>query len=149
MPANVSPVPDGFHTVTPYLVADDAKRVIAFMQKAFNAEFDHRPTRRPDGKLMHATLRVGDTRVMIGNASERAKAMQAMLYVYVPNVDEVYAAAIEAGGTSIMAPTDMFYGDRSGGVTDPGGNQWYIATHIEDVSEAELHKRTNEMFAKG
>jgi uncharacterized glyoxalase superfamily protein PhnB len=149
MPANVSPVPDGFHTVTPYLVADDAKLVIAFMQKAFNAEFDHRPTRRPDGKLMHATLRVGDTRVMIGNASERAKAMQAMLYVYVPNVDEVYAAAIEAGGTSIMAPTDMFYGDRSGGVTDPGGNQWYIATHIEDVSEAELHKRTNEMFAKG
>jgi uncharacterized glyoxalase superfamily protein PhnB len=149
MPANVSPVPDGFHTVTPYLVADDAKLVIAFMQKAFNAEFDHRPTRRPDGKVMHATLRVGDARVMIGSASERAKAMPAMLYVYVPNVDEVYAAAIEAGGTSIMEPTDMFYGDRSGGVTDPAGNQWYIGTHIEDVSDAELHKRASEMFKVG
>jgi len=149
MPATVKPVPDGFHTVTPYLVAEDAKLVIAFMQKAFNAEFDHRPTRRPDGKVMHATLRVGDAHVMIGNASERAKAMPAMLYVYVPNVDEVYAAAIEAGGTSIMEPTDMFYGDRNGGVTDPAGNQWYIATHIEDVSEQELEKRAKEMFAKG
>ncbi|MGB3447178.1 MAG: VOC family protein [Xanthobacteraceae bacterium] len=149
MPATVKPVPDGFHTVTPYLVAEDAKLVIAFMQKAFNAEFDHRPTRRPDGKVMHATLRVGDAHVMIGNASERAKAMPAMLYVYVPNVDEVYAAAIEAGGTSIMEPTDMFYGDRNGGVTDPAGNQWYIATHIEDVSEQELEKRAKEMSAKG
>jgi len=149
MSATVKPVPDGFHTVTPYLVVDDAKTVIAFMQQAFGAEFDHRPTRRPDGKLMHATLRVGDTRVMIGSASERAKAMQAMLYVYVPNVDEVYAAALKAGGKEIMPPTDMFYGDRSGGVTDPAGNQWYIGTRIEEVSEAELHKRTAEMFAKG
>jgi uncharacterized glyoxalase superfamily protein PhnB len=149
MPDKAKPIPDGFHTVTPYLVVDDAKAVIAFMQQAFGAEFDHRPTRRPDGKLMHATLRIGDARVMIGNASERARAMPAMLYVYVPNVDEVYAAAIKAGGTSIMAPSDMFYGDRSGGVTDPGGNQWYIGTHIEDVSEQELEKRAKEMFAKG
>ena len=149
MSSTAKPVPDGFHTVTPYLVADDAKAVIAFMQQAFGAEFDHRPTRRPDGKLMHATLRVGDARVMIGNASERAKAMPAMLYVYVPNVDEVYAAAIKAGGKEIMRPTDMFYGDRSGGVTDPAGNQWYIGTHIEDVSDAELQKRATEMFKQG
>jgi uncharacterized glyoxalase superfamily protein PhnB len=149
MPEKAKSVPDGFHTVTPYLVVDDAKAVITFMQQAFLGEFVLRPTRRPDGKLMHATLRIGDARVMIGNASERAKAMPAMLYVYVPNVDEVYAAAIKAGGTEIMAPSDMFYGDRSGGVTDPGGNQWYIGTHIEDVSDAELQKRANEMFAKG
>ncbi len=138
MPTKAKPVPDGFHTVTPYLVADDAEAVIAFMQQAFGAEHDHRPTRRPNGRLMHATLRIGDARVMIGNASEGARAMPAMLYVYVPNVDEVYAAALKAGGTPIMPPTDMFYGDRHGGVTDPGGNQWYIATHIEDVGDDEL-----------
>ena len=143
MPGKAKPVPDGYHTVTPFLVADDADAVIAFMQKAFKAEFDHSPLRQPDGKLRHATLRIGDARVMISNSSERAKALQTMLYVYVPNVDEVYAAAIKAGGTEIMVPSDMFYGDRSGGVTDPGGNQWYIGTHIEDVSDAELQKRAD------
>lgn len=151
MPANAKtvkakPVPDGFHTVTPYLVADDAKSVIAFMQKAFGATFDHEPVDRPDGKLMHATLIVGSSRVMIANSSERAPAGKAMLYLYLPNVDEVYRAAIKAGGTSIMEPMDMFYGDRSGGVTDPAGNQWYVATHIEDVSSADLKTRAAEMF---
>ncbi len=97
---------------------------------------------------MHATLRIGDSSVMIGNASEHARAMPAMLYVYVPNVDEVYAAALKAGGTSIMPPTDMFYGDRHGGVTDPGGNQWYIATHIEDVGDDELQARADKMMGK-
>jgi PhnB protein len=149
MSGKAKPVPDGYHTVTPFLVADDADAVIAFMQKAFKAEFDHSPLRQPDGKLRHATLRVGDARVMISNSSERAKALQTMLYVYVPNVDEVYAAAIKAGGKEIMAPSDMFYGDRSGGVTDPGGNQWYIGTHIEDVSDAELQRRADEMAGKG
>ena len=149
MPTQANPVPAGFHTVTPYLIADDAEAVIAFMQQAFGAQFDHRPTKRPNGKLMHATLRIGDARVMIGNASEHAKAMPAMLYVYVPNVDEVYAAALKAGGTSVMPPTDMFYGDRSGGVADPAGNQWYIATHIEDVGDDELQARADKMMGKG
>jgi uncharacterized glyoxalase superfamily protein PhnB len=148
MPAKVKPVPDGFHTVTPFLVVDDADAVIAFMQKAFKATFEHAPLRQ-GGKVRHATLQIGDARVMISNSSERASAMPTMLYVYVPNVDEVYAAAIAAGGTEIMPPADMFYGDRSGGVTDPGGNQWYIGTHIEDVSEAELQKRAEKMMGKG
>jgi uncharacterized glyoxalase superfamily protein PhnB len=147
MPAKVSPVPDGFHTVTPFLVVDDADAVIAFMQKAFKAEFVHAPLRQ-GGLVRHAALRIGDARVMISNASERAKAMPTMLYVYVPNVDEVYAAAIAAGGTEIMPPADMFYGDRSGGVTDPGGNQWYIGTHIEDVSDDELKRRADEMMKR-
>lgn len=95
MPAKVSPVPDGFHTVTPFLVVDDADAVIAFMQKAFKAEFVHAPLRQ-GGLVRHAALRIGDACVMISNASERAKAMPTMLYVYVPNVDEVYAAAIGA-----------------------------------------------------
>ena len=147
MPAKVSPMPEGFHTVTPFLVVDDADAVIAFMQKAFKAEFVHAPLRQ-GGLVRHAALRIGDACVMISNASERAKAMPTMLYVYVPNVEEVYAAAIGAGGIEIMPPADMFYGDRSGGVTDPGGNQWYIGTHIEDVSDDELQRRADEMMMR-
>lgn len=149
MAAKVKPIPDGYHTVTPYLVADDAKAVVTFMQQAFGATFDHEPIDRPDGKLMHAALTVGSSRVMVANASERAPAMKAMLYLYVPNVDEVYQSSLKAGGTSIMEPMDMFYGDRSGGVTDPAGNQWYIGTHVEDVSPAELQKRATAMFKQG
>ena len=149
MPPRVEPVPEGFHTLTPYLIADDAQAVIDFLQKAFGATPVHRPTKRPDGKIMHATLQIGDARVMIGNSSEHAKAAPAMLYVYVANVDEVYATAVKAGGTSFMAPTDMFYGDRFGGVTDSAGNQWCIGTHIEDVAEDELQKRADKMWGKG
>jgi uncharacterized glyoxalase superfamily protein PhnB len=83
---------------------------------------------------------------MIANSSERAPAGKAMLYLYLPDVDAAYRAAIAAGGASIMEPMDMFYGDRSGGVTDPAGNQWYVATHIEDVSPADLKVRAAKMF---
>ncbi len=146
MSRKAKPIPEGFDTVTPYIVADDAKNIIAFMQKAFGAEFDHPPTKRPDGKVMHATMRIGNSRVMVADLSDRAMASPVMLYVYVPNVDAVYQSAIEAGGTSIMEPSDMFYGDRSGGVTDMAGNQWFIGTHIEDVTPEELQKRANDMF---
>jgi PhnB protein len=95
---------------------------------------------------MHAELRIGDSIVMISDASERAKATSAMVHVYVPNVDAVYQKALKAGGTSVMEPADMFYGDRSGGVTDPAGNQWHIGTHVEDVSPAELQKRAAEFL---
>jgi uncharacterized glyoxalase superfamily protein PhnB len=149
MASKVKPIPDGYHTVTPYLVADDAKAVVTFMQQAFGATFDHEPIDRPDGKLMHAALSVGTSRVMVANSSERAPATKAMLYLYVPNVDAVYQTALKAGGTSIMEPMDMFYGDRSGGVTDPAGNQWYIGTHVEDVLPADLKTRAAEMFKQG
>lgn len=145
----VDPVPQGFHTLTPYLVADDAQAVIDFATKAFGATPVHRPTMRPDGKIMYAALQIGDSRLMIGSSSEHARAMPAMLYVYVPDVDAVYAAAVKAGGTSFMTPTDMFYGDRFGGVTDSAGNQWCISTHIEDVPEEELQRRATKMWGKG
>jgi uncharacterized glyoxalase superfamily protein PhnB len=146
MPTKIDPIPKGFHSVTPYIVADDAKAVITFMQQAFGAEHDHQPTMRPDGKVMHATLRLGSSRVMVANASERAKASPAMLYVYVPNVDAVFQMAEKAGGKTIMEPSDMFYGDRTGGVKDPAGNQWFIGTHVKDVSAEEIQKSANEMF---
>ena len=146
MAAKVKPVPEGFHTVTPYLVVEGAEKVIRFMKEAFGAEPVFEPMIRPDGKIMHAEYKIGNSIVMISDASERAQATSAMLYVYVPNVDAVYQKAIKAGGTSVMEPSDMFYGDRSGGVKDPGGNSWHIGTHIEDVSPAELKKRATEFM---
>jgi PhnB protein len=146
MLTKADPIPKGFHTVTPYIVADDARAVVRFARQAFGAEHDHEPTMRPDGKIMHATLRIGSSRVMVANSSARAKATPVILYVYVPNVDAVFKMAEKAGGETIMQPADMFYGDRTGGVKDPAGNQWYIGTHIEDVSAEDLQLRANEMF---
>ncbi len=96
MSHKVKPIPEGFDTVTPYIVADDAKSVIAFMQKAFSAKLDHPPTMRPDGKIMHASMQVGTSRVMIADSSDQAMASPVMLYVYVPDVDAVYRSAIAA-----------------------------------------------------
>jgi PhnB protein len=141
------PVPDGYHTVTPYLTVRGAPKVIEFLKQAFGAELTHEPTKRPDGTIMHAEVKIGDSRVMIGEESEMAKATASSLYLYVPNVDSVYQQAVRAGGNSIMEPTDMFYGDRSGSVKDPSGNTWFIATHKEDVAPQELAKRA-EAFMK-
>jgi PhnB protein len=148
MLGKANPIPEGFHTVTPYLIVEGAEKIIGFMREAFGAETTHEPTRRPDGKIMHATVKIGDSLVMIADASEQVKAMPAMLYLYVPNVDASYQRALKAGGTSIMEPADQFYGDRSSGVKDAAGNSWFIGTHVEDVSPAELKKRSEEMFKK-
>ena len=146
MAAKVKPIPDGFHTLTPYLIVEDAEKSIAFMEKAFSAQHQHEPTRRPDGRFMHATLRIGNSMLMIAEASERAKATPVMLYLYVPDVDAAYQKAMKAGATSVMEVADQFYGDRSGGVKDPAGNQWFLGTHIEDVAPAEMKKRAENFF---
>ena len=137
----VKPVPDGYHTVTPYLVVRGATRTIEFARKAFGAEMVEEPVKRPDGTIMHAQFKIGDSIVMISDGTEQNPPTQTMLYLYVPNVDAVYQRAVAAGGTSLMEPMDQFYGDRSGGVKDPSGNQWFIGTHKEDVSPQELKKR--------
>lgn len=146
MATKVKPVPEGYHTITPYIVVDGADKVIRFMKEAFGAQPVFEPMMRPDGKIMHAEFKIGDSMVMISDASERARATSDMLYLYVPNVDAVYQKALKAGGTSLMEPADQFYGDRSGGVRDPAGNRWHIGTHIEDVSPAELKKRAAELL---
>ncbi|MCA6109538.1 VOC family protein [Bradyrhizobium cenepequi] len=146
MAAKARPTPDGFHTVTPYLVVDGAAKIISFLEEALGARKHHAPTLRPDGKIMHAALKIGDSMVMIADAHEHAKAMPAMLYLYVPDVDTAYRCAIEAGATSIMEPADQFYGDRTGGVKDVAGNSWFFGTHIEDVAPDELKRRAEEMF---
>jgi len=141
MAPHVKPVPAGYHTVTPYLVVNGAEKIIHFITEAFGAKPTFEPMMRPDGKIMHGEFKIGDSVVMISDASDHAKATSTMLHLYVPNVDAVYQKALKAGATSLMEPADQFYGDRSGGVTDPAGNRWHIGTHIEDVSPAELKKR--------
>jgi uncharacterized glyoxalase superfamily protein PhnB len=141
------PIPDGYHSVTPYLTVRGAMKVIEFLRQAFGAQLSHEAIKRPDGSIMHAQVTIGDSRIMIGEENEMAKATTSTLYLYVPDVDSVYQRAVNAGGTVVMEPMDMFYGDRSGGVKDPSGNTWYVATHKEDVAPAELAKRA-EAFIK-
>jgi uncharacterized glyoxalase superfamily protein PhnB len=137
------PVPEGYHTVTPYLTVRGAPEVIEFLKQAFGAELMFESIKRPDGTIMHAEVKIGDSPLMIADESEMAKATPSSLYLYVPNVDGVFQHAVKAGGSTIMEPMDMFYGDRSGGVKDPSGNSWYIATHKEDVTPQELAKRAD------
>jgi PhnB protein len=146
MATQVKPIPDGYHSITPYLVVDGAEKLIRFLKDAFAAQPTFDPMMRPDGKVMHAELKIGDSIVMISDSSERAKATSTTLYLYVPNVDAVYQKAVKAGAVSEQEPANQFYGDRSGGVRDPAGNRWYIGTHVEDVAPGELKKRAADFI---
>src|SRR5262245_9627200 len=143
----VKPIPDGYHAVTPYLTVRSAEKVIEFLGKAFDARMTHEPLRRRDGSIMHAEVKIGDSRVMLADESEQAQASPTTFYLYVNDVDTAFQRAVKAGGKSFMEPTDMFYGDRCGGVKDISGNSWMVATHKEDVDMPELKKRT-EAFLK-
>jgi PhnB protein len=128
MAKSKGPIPEGFHTVTPYLVVPGVARLINFLKQAFDAEETIRAARE-DGSISHAAVRIGDSMVEMGEASGDWKAMPAGLHLYVKNADEVYQRAVKAGATSLYEPRDMDYGDREGGVMDPSENQRYIATH--------------------
>ena len=132
--------PKGYHTVTPYLTVEDAPAFIKFAEQAFGAT-EYECVHRQDGRIMHAEIRIGDSPVMISEACEQMGPMPAALYLYMKDADSVYQRALEAGATSVMEPADMFWGDRFSCVKDKWGNQWSIASHIEDVSTDELEKR--------
>jgi uncharacterized glyoxalase superfamily protein PhnB len=136
----VNYIPDGYHTVTPYLTVRNASRLMQFLKDTFDAQ-EIEAMRGPDGSLRHGAARFGDSTVMMGEAGNGFTPMPAMLYVYVQDADAMYARALAAGGTSVREPTTQFYGDRHGAVTDPCGNQWWIATHVEDVSPEEMRRR--------
>src|SRR5271157_3475908 len=143
----VQPIPDGNHTVTPYLVVEDVPKLIDFLKQAFGAQELGRMA-HPNGGVMHAEVKIGDSKVMMGEAMGEWKAKPCSLYLYVEDVDAVYQRAIQAGGTSVREPKDQFYGDRSAGVIDPCGNYWGIGTHVEDVSQDEVERRFAAMCDK-
>lgn len=143
---NVNPIPQGFHTITPYLIVSDASKLIDFIKLAFDAtEIDRFET---GYSIIHAILQIGDSKIMVSDSNENMKPMPCFLYLYVENVDETFQRAIAAGATSMREPTDEFYGDRGAGVSDFAGNSWYIATHKKDVSRDELKRLAEEQINK-
>ena len=150
------PIPDGYHSVTPYLFTKNATEAIEFYKKAFGAEEVLRLP-FPDGSaLMHAEIRIGNSIVMLSDENPRMDALgpqsrggaTGSLMIYVEDVDASFTRAVEAGATVKTPLTDMFWGDRFGQLTDPFGHHWSLATHIEDVSPEEIDRRTQEWFAK-
>ena len=135
--------PDGYTTVSAYLVLDDIQSELDFVIKAFGAEEIERIA--TGDMIMHAEVRVGDTVIMMGPSKPGHAANNTMLYIYVKDTDSTYKACLETGATSAMEPGDQFYGDRNAGVKSPGGNSYWIATHFENVSKEELQKRSEEM----
>ena len=144
----VKPVPDGFHTVTPYLVVKGASELVEFLKDAFGAEVTE-CMRRPDGTIGHASARIGDSMIMLAEATAQHGPMPCSIYLYVPDTEALYQRALKAGATSIMEPADQFYGDRNAGVMGPGGVQWWIGTHVEDVPHDELERRAATAMKKG
>lgn len=145
---SVKSIPEGYHTVTPYLLVQGADKLIDFVKKAFDAKETDRYS-MPDGSVGHAEIRLGDSVIMLSEAmGEEYKPMTAGIHLYVENCDATYQRALNAGATSTMQPADQFYGDRSAGVRDPFGNQWGIATHKEDLSKEEITKRMDDHMKK-
>ena len=136
----VSPIPPTYHTLTPYLVVKDAARVIDFATQAFGATEVH-VMKGPNGEIRHGDLVIGNSHIMLGEASGPWPSQPTSLYLYVPDCDALYKKALAAGGTSVQEPKTQFYGDRHGAVKDPAGNTWWIATHVEDVPPEEMERR--------
>jgi PhnB protein len=143
----VKQIPDGYHAVQPYLMVKGARRLLEFIKKTFDAtEIENMPG--PDGTIMHAEVRIGDSTIMLSDAQRQFQPTTAALYVYVPDVDATYKKALAEGASSAMEPADQFYGDRHGGVKDEFGNFWWIATHIEDVPREEMARRAEQYMAQ-
>lgn len=145
--ATVRPIPEGYHTITPYLIVEGVPKLIDFLKSVFGAEEMERFTDSKGG-ISHAEVRIGDSVLMMGEATTDWKAMPASLYIYVKDTDAAFNRALQAGATSIKEPADQFYGDRNAGVKDPSGNCWFIATHVEDVSREEMKRRAEQAKSK-
>ena len=140
--AKVNPVPEGYHTVTPFLNVDGASDALAFYKKAFGAEERFRMP-GPDGKIMHSEIKIGDSLVMVSDAMMNAPT-QSSIHLYVPDADAIWTRAVAAGAKVEQPIADQFWGDRWGVLSDKWGNRWGVATHKEDVSPEEMQKRGEE-----
>lgn len=152
----VKPIPEGYHSVTPYLVISGAASAIDFYKQVFRAEeLFSMPT--PDGKVGHAELKIGDSHIMLADECEEMGFRSAQsigatpvsLLLYVEDVDDCFNRAIAAGAQALKPVQDQFYGDRSGTLADPFGHVWTVATHIEDVAPEEMEKRLKAMEHHG
>ncbi len=152
MAGKVKPIPEGYHSVTPYLIVDGAAAAIEFYNKAFGAiEVVRMPA--PGGRIGHAEIKIGDSYIMLAdeNPEMNARSPRAVggtplsLLLYVEDVDRTVERAVAAGAKLERPVEDKFYGDRMGGIEDPFGHQWYVGTHIEDVSPEEMKKRMAAM----
>jgi PhnB protein len=148
----VKPIPDGMHTLTPHLVCDGAAAAIEFYKTAFGATEESRLP-GPDGRLMHAQVRIGDSAVMLVDewpdmgavGPKKLKGSPVTLHLYVTDVDAAYKRAVDAGATARMPPADMPWGDRYGQVQDPFGHQWSLATHQRDLTPEEITQNMAKM----
>jgi PhnB protein len=152
--APVQAVPEGYHSVTPYLVVDGASKAIEFYKRAFGA-VERLRMPAPDDKVGHAEIQIGDSVVMVSDpfpemgspAPSSAAGTPFGLMLYVPDVDALFRQAVDAGATVTMPLADQFWGDRYGKVRDPFGHSWHLASHVEDVSPEEMVKRAEAAFA--
>lgn len=155
MQEQVRPIPEGFHTVTPLLMCAGAADAIEFYKKAFGAiEVGRMPS--PDGRIMHASLRIGDSPLMLADECPEygslgplaLKGTPVTVHLYVRDVDAMFAQAVAAGAKPIMPPAEMFWGDRYGQVVDPFGHRWSIATHTRDLTPEQMQKEFEAMMAQ-
>jgi PhnB protein len=152
---SVKPIPDGYHTITPYLTVRDAERAIKFYEQAFGAK-NRGAMKGPDGKVMHAELIIGDSIIMLADEFPHAGAVSPEtiggsatgLHIYVEDVDSSFDRAVKAGATVDMPVADMFWGDRYGKLKDPFGHKWSIATHTADLSMEEMDRGMKETMAQ-
>lgn len=150
----VKPIPDGYHSITPYLYVSDAKRALEFYANVFGAAELFRMD-GPGGKIGHAEIKIGDSTIMLADEFPEMDARSPLsiggspvsLLLYVEDVDQVVDRAVNAGATLVRPVADQFYGDRSGGVKDPFGHTWFVATHKEDVPPEEMQKRAKQAMA--
>ncbi|HEY4930184.1 MAG TPA: VOC family protein [Terriglobales bacterium] len=156
MSAAVSPIPPGYHRITPHIIVSDAKKAADFYQKAFGAEV-RGMAYTPDGKVIHAEVKIGDSILMFNDeiqaygvvAPTTTKASTCVtLHMYVEDADKVFASALAAGAKVVMPLQDQFWGDRYGTVEDPFGHRWSIATHIKDQSPEEMKAAMDEAMSK-
>lgn len=153
MAAQVKKIPEGYHSVTPYLVVADAARAIDFYKQVFGASELVRMG-APGGKVGHAELKIGDSMVMLSDEMGENRSPQTLggspvsIFLYVDDVDSVFNQAIKAGAKSDASPADMFWGDRYGKLTDPFGHMWAIATHVEDIAPEDMRKRAEAAMAQ-
>ncbi|MBI4349463.1 MAG: VOC family protein [Elusimicrobia bacterium] len=149
MAKNVKPIPDGYRAVTPGLAIDGAAQAIEFYKKAFGATDVHECMKGPDGKIMHAELKIGDSIIMVSEAFPQwgCEATRSRFYIYTDDCDALLARAAKAGAKPEQPATDQFWGDRMGSVRDAWGNVWSIATHKEDLTPEQIKQRGEEWMA--